>query len=87
MPIIASDNGFEEGGTFAQRARVEHLLHSAIIDPDCKESILLQLHSMSVAELDHLVAELQQSQLNPVTEVGRYGQKELNKHIKTISGL
>jgi len=87
MPIIAIDSGFEDGGTYAQQMLAERLLHSAIIDPDRKETTLLRLCSMTVTELDQLVSELQQNQLNPVTEVGRYGQKELNNHIKTISGL
>ncbi len=84
MAIVAIDSGFEDGGTFAQQVQVERLLHSAIIDPDTKEQTLANLHNLTVGELDTLIGNLQQSQLNPITEVGRYGQRELTKHIQRL---
>ena len=64
---------------------IESLLGTANIAPREVDAIEMELATMSAQRASDVIQRLKENQLDPVTQTGKFSQKELNKHLNKIS--
>lgn len=77
----ASEN---EAASFQTIFYITNLLRSSSLDEDHKQEVESNLDSLTQKEASLIIFNLKSNQLDKFRDTNRYGQRELNKHLKEL---
>lgn len=80
---VALDNS-DYAITHQQYGYIEGLLGSSTLDDSMRADIMMEMDTMSASRAGEVIEMLKANQIDPVTQSGRYSQKELINHLGKI---
>lgn len=66
----------------SQFAHIEGLIKTSVFDSDEREHLEFELTSLTESRVQDFIAKLLQNQLDPITQQGRYSQKDIKEKLK-----